>query len=63
MKKVFLTYWYNVDNRNINGYCLIGYNTEKEYFFGTKEECIQYANKNNMHIVEGVDARWSISIT
>lgn len=53
MKKVFLTYWYNVDNRNINGYCLIGYNTEKEYFFGTKEECIQYANKNNMHIVEG----------
>lgn len=47
MKKCFLTYWENV-NAKENGYCLIGYYSEKEYFSGTKEECKEYAKNNNI---------------
>lgn len=49
---VVLSYWYNTNNVNEDGYELIGYYTENIYFKGSREECIRYAEKSNMRIVE-----------
>lgn len=51
MKKVVLSQWYNVNDKNQSGYYLEGVNSEKIYFEGrTKEECEQFALENNLEI-------------
>lgn len=52
MKKVMLSYWYNVHDESINGYELSDYSSGNECFSGTREECLQFANDNNMKVYE-----------
>lgn len=54
-KMVDLVFWYDTNDRSINGYVLIGYRSENEYFNGTEEECRQFARDNNMNIYTVLD--------
>lgn len=51
MKKVCLEQWYNVNDSTEHGYALENLYTEEIYYkTSTKEQCEEYARKNNMKI-------------
>ena len=43
--------WYNVENPEIMGYELVGKYSDKTYFEGTEDECMKFAEENEI-IVE-----------